>query len=152
MKQVKVSRQLPGGATRTVAKGEPTLLVSEAGVMLRVPGCAEEGPGDWSVWLPGAVLREAVAQWMGMASMAVRARVALVRRTGVATAFDDLPPARQRSFERLIRGWHDVAEAGGDVSGAAESLARWLEAADDGEEAELERVNRLRRAVGLADV
>ena len=152
MKQVKVSRQLPGGATRTVATGEPTLLTSEAGVMLRVPGCAEEGPGDWSVWLPGPVLREATSDWMGMASMSVRARVALVQQTGVVTAFDDLPPARQRSFERLIRGWRDVAEAGGDLSGAAESLARWLEAADDGEEAELERVNVLRRKLGLADV
>lgn len=153
MKQVKVSRQLPGGATpRAVAKGEPTLLTSEAGVMLRVPGCAEEGPGDWSVWLPGPVLREATADWMGMASISMRARVALVERTGVVTAFDDLPPERQRSFERLIRGWHDVAAAGGDMSGASESLARWLEAADEGEEAEVQRVNVLRRKLGLPDV
>lgn len=133
---------------RTVAHAAPTVVATERGIVLRVPGVE----GKYDVSVPGPVLRAAMASWAGMAMLALKSRVVAFTHTGKVTAYEDLPEVRQRTFERLVRGWQEVAAAGGDTSGAEESLGRWLAQADDTEEAEVERVNVLRRKLGLADV
>ena len=139
MKRVTVTHW-HAGDRRTVADAKPTMVASEAGVNMRVPAA----DGHWNVWLPGPLLREALDLWREMPTFGLRVRMRVVStKRGDAVAFEKLPAERQRSFERLIRGWRE---------GAEESLARWLEAAGDSEEAELERVNVLRRKLGLADV
>ena len=137
-----------GRDRRTVAHAAPTVVATERGIVLRVPGVE----GKYDVSVPGPVLRAAMASWGGMATLALKSRVVAFTHTRKVTAYEDLPEVRQRAFERLVRGWQEVAAAGGDTSGAEESLGRWLAQADDTEEAEVERVNALRRKLGLADV
>lgn len=82
---------------------------------------------------------------------AVTATYHVIGADGAVSSVEDWPAERRRAFARLVRAWHDLADAGADCTGAPASLERFL--CDDGSPAaEIERVNLLRSQLGLADV
>lgn len=137
----------------TVAGSQaPDVAATPQGVALRMRG--RDGH-PVAVSLSAGLLRLALEAWTAqVVEQAVErsSGVSIVGRDGAVTSYERLPPERQRTFARLVRGWQELKAAGhpnADDEGNA-SLARWL--ADDGsDESELARVNALRRGLGLPD-